>query len=65
MLIAKLPMEQYFLFWDTTVNIQLVQMMPEDKLPLILGLLGMQFDAAVVFITQPDGTLLLMSNQIK
>ena len=52
MLIAKLPMEQYFLFWDTTVNIQLVPMMPEDKLPPILGLLGMYFDAAVVFITK-------------
>ena len=37
MLIVKLPMEQYFLFQDSTVNIQHVQMMPKDKLPQVNG----------------------------
>ena len=37
MLIVKLPMEQYFLFQDSTVNIQLVQMMPKDNLQQVIG----------------------------
>ena len=37
MLIAKLPMERYFLFQDSTVNIQLVQMMPKDNFQQVIG----------------------------